>query len=55
LPADHPYWTHPRVVVTPHIAAFSVPATAVASVAANLRGMEVGGAPRYVVDFERGY
>ena len=55
LPADHPYWGHPRVVVTPHVAAFSVPATAVESVAANIRRMEAGEAPLYVVDFARGY
>ncbi len=55
LPPDHLFWGHPRVVVTPHVAAFSVPATAVASVVANLRAMEAGEAPRYVVDFERGY
>ena len=55
LPPDHPYWGHPRVLVTPHIAAFSVPATAVESVVANLRRMEAGEAPLYVVDFERGY
>jgi glyoxylate/hydroxypyruvate reductase A len=55
LPSDHPYWGHPRVVVTPHIAAFSVPATAVESVVANLRRMEAGEVPLYVVDFERGY
>ena len=55
LPADHPYWGHPRVVVTPHVAAFSVPATAIESVAANIRRMEAGEAPLYVVDFARGY
>ncbi len=55
LPQDHPFWSHPRVVVTPHIAAFSVPATAVESVAANIRRMEAGEAPLYVVDFARGY
>ena len=55
LPADHPYWGHPRVVVTPHVAAFSVPDTAVESVAANIRRMEAGEAPLYVVDFARGY
>jgi glyoxylate/hydroxypyruvate reductase A len=42
-------------VVTPHIAAFSVPATAIESVAANIRRMEAGQAPLHVVDFERGY
>ncbi|MDX1576068.1 MAG: glyoxylate/hydroxypyruvate reductase A [Kiloniellales bacterium] len=55
LPPDHPFWSHPRVVVTPHVAAFSVPATAVASVVANIRRMEAGKPPRYVVDFARGY
>lgn len=55
LPPDHPYWDHPRVVVTPHIAAFSVTATAVESVVANIRRMEAGKAPLYVVDFARGY
>jgi glyoxylate/hydroxypyruvate reductase len=55
LPADHPFWGHPRVVLTPHIAAFSVPATAIESVAANIRRIEAGEAPLYVIDFERGY
>jgi glyoxylate/hydroxypyruvate reductase A len=55
LPPEHPFWAHPRVVVTPHIAAFSVPATAIESVAANIRRMEAGDAPLYTVDFERGY
>jgi glyoxylate/hydroxypyruvate reductase A len=55
LPADHPFWGHPRVVVTPHIAAFSVPDTAIESVAANIRRMEAGEEPLHVVDFERGY
>ena len=55
LPPDHPFWSHPRIVVTPHVAAFSVPATAVASVVANLRGIESGESPRFVVDFKRGY
>jgi len=55
LPADHPFWGHPRVVVTPHIAAFSLPDTAIESVAANIRRMEAGEEPLHVVDFERGY
>ena len=55
LPPDHSYWVHPRVVVTPHIAAFSVAATAIESVAANIRRIEAGKTPLYVVDFGRGY
>src|SRR5262249_32663936 len=27
LPADHPFWRHPRVIVTPHIAAMTNPTT----------------------------
>lgn len=55
LPEDHPFWTHPQVLVTPHIAAFSVPATAVESVVENIRRIEAGQTPLYVVDFDRGY
>jgi len=29
LPADHPYWTHPRVRITPHIAAITLDEEAV--------------------------
>ncbi len=55
LPANHPYWIHPRVTVTPHIAAISVPDTAIKSVADNIRRMEAGRPPLNVVDFNRGY
>ncbi len=55
LPPEHPFWAHPRVVVTPHVAAFSVPATAIESVAGNIHRMEAGEAPLYTVDFGRGY
>ena len=55
LPPEHPFWGHPRIVVTPHVAAFSVPATAIESVAANIRRMDAGEDPLHVVDFERGY
>ena len=28
LPDDHPFWDHPKVTVTPHVASLTVPATA---------------------------
>jgi glyoxylate/hydroxypyruvate reductase A len=28
LPADHPFWSHPRITVLPHIAATTDPKTA---------------------------
>ena len=55
LPEDHPVWGQPRLVVTPHIAAFSVAETAVESVVANIRRVEAGEPPLNVVDFARGY
>lgn len=55
LPADSPLWTHPQVVMTPHIASMTMPYTAAKSVADNIARMEQGLAPLNVVDFERGY
>ena len=55
LPDDHPFWGHPKIVVTPHIAAFSVPKTVVELVAGNIERIEKGEPPLYAVDFDRGY
>ncbi len=55
LPEDHLFWGHPKIVVTPHIAAFSVPETAVESVISNIERIEKGEPPLYAVDFDRGY
>lgn len=55
LPPDHPYWAHPRVTVTPHIAATTRPATASAVIAENVRRGEAGEPFLYLVDRDRGY
>ena len=55
IPDNHQFWDHPRVVVTPHIAAFSLPETAVESVVNNIDRIEAGQPPLNAVDFERGY
>ena len=36
-PGDHPFWRHPQVTVTPHVAAATDPATAATVIAANIR------------------
>ncbi len=55
LPEDHPYWTHPRVTVMPHIAAAST-ADAVAESAANgMRAYRAGAPVPSMVDRSRGY
>jgi glyoxylate/hydroxypyruvate reductase A len=55
LPADHPFRRHPRVTVTPHVAAATRPATAAAAIVAQIRRMEGGERPFHVVERSRGY
>jgi glyoxylate/hydroxypyruvate reductase A len=55
LPADHPFWAHPRVTVTPHIAADTRAPSAARIVAENIARVESGEAPLHLVDRTRGY
>jgi len=55
LPPEHPFWAHPKVTVTPHIAASTRPITAAEVVAENIRRGEAGEPFLYLVDRARGY
>jgi glyoxylate/hydroxypyruvate reductase A len=55
LPADHPFWHHPRIVVTPHVAAATHPPTAAPIILDNLRRLEAGLPLLNQVDPARGY
>ena len=55
LPADSPFWTHPKVVLTPHNAADTDPDEISNYVAAQIERFEAGGALENVVDPRRGY
>ena len=55
LPAGHPFWHHPRIVVTPHIAAATHPPTAAPIILDNIRRFEAGGPLLNQVDPARGY
>lgn len=55
LPSDHPFWHHPRVVVTPHVSAVTLVDVSIAQVADKIRRLERGEAVTGVVDRERGY
>ena len=55
LPVDHPFWNHPRIVVTPHVAAFTNPATAAPTILDNIRRFEEGRPLLNRVDPARGY
>jgi phosphoglycerate dehydrogenase-like enzyme len=57
LPADHPLWRTPRVIITPHVAATSAETYArmQALVTENLRRYIAGEPLLSVVDIQRGY
>ena len=55
LPAGHPFWQHPKVTLTPHIAAETDPAGGAAVVIDNLRRFELGEPIPTQVDRARGY
>ncbi len=55
LPTDHPYWAHPKVTVTPHIAADTRPDTSAQIIAENIRRSEAGEPLLYLVDRGAGY
>ncbi|MEL6913766.1 MAG: glyoxylate/hydroxypyruvate reductase A [Pseudomonadota bacterium] len=55
LPRDHPYWAHPRVTVTPHIASTTRPHLAAKRIVENIRLHEAGEPMHDVVDRAAGY
>jgi glyoxylate/hydroxypyruvate reductase A len=55
LPPEHPFWAHPGVTVTPHIASETRPETAAQVVAENIRRGEAGAPFLHLVDRAHGY
>jgi glyoxylate/hydroxypyruvate reductase A len=55
LPPEHPYWSDPKVTVTPHIAAETRVESASEVIAQNIRRFEAGEPPLYLVDRALGY
>ena len=55
LPADHLFWQHPKITVTPHIASETRPTTASQVIATNIDRFEKGKPLLYQVNFEAGY
>lgn len=55
LPPDHPYWAHPRVTVTPHVAAATRPETSARVIAENIVRGQAGLPFLHLVDRARGY
>jgi glyoxylate/hydroxypyruvate reductase A len=55
MPPDDPYWTHPRVTVTPHIASVTRAETASQAIVAQIARHRRGEQFLHVVDRARGY
>lgn len=55
LPAAHPYWRHPKVLITPHASAITLTDESAAQVAEKIRRLERGEPVTGVVDLARGY
>lgn len=55
LPKGHPYYAHPNVTVTPHIASETRPKTASQAIAENMRRSQAGEPLLHTVDRNAGY
>jgi len=55
LPSGHAFWSHPRILMTPHVASVAQPHTAARAVIDNIRRLRAGGDPVGLIDRRRGY
>jgi len=55
LPEDHPFWSHPKVSVTPHIASLTNVETAMEQIIANYRRLLAGKPLLHEVKLNKGY
>jgi len=55
LPESHPFWTHPDIIVTPHVAAPTDASGAVKQIVESLHVLEKGGKPPGLVNRQLGY
>ena len=55
LPADHPFWSHPRITVTPHRSRRQRPDMILPQVVENIRRFRAGEKLLQAVDRSRGY
>ena len=55
LPADHVFWRHPKIRVTPHISAQTRRDESIAQIAGKILALERGEPITGIVDLQRGY
>ena len=55
LPADHPFWAHPQIHITPHSAALTIRSESVAQIAGKMAALQAGRPVAGLVERARGY
>ena len=55
LPAEHPFWVHPKVTVTPHVSTVTHPRMLGPYIRENIARIESGKPPKNVVQQAQGY
>jgi len=55
LPAGHPFWKHPRIFLTPHLAADVDPVTSAVAIRQQIARFEAGQPLEHVAERNRGY
>jgi glyoxylate/hydroxypyruvate reductase A len=55
LPADHPFWQHPKITVTPHTSARTLREESIAQIVGKIQALQRGEPINGVVDPQRGY
>jgi glyoxylate/hydroxypyruvate reductase A len=55
LPAEHPFWRHPKILITSHTASAIEPSIGGTIIAQNLRAFIAGQKSPDIVDLEQGY
>jgi glyoxylate/hydroxypyruvate reductase A len=55
LPEGHPFWSHPKIIVTPHISSITYPRDVAPQIIENYQRTKTGNPLLHVVDVARGY
>jgi glyoxylate/hydroxypyruvate reductase A len=55
LPPTHPFWAHPKIVLTPHTSARTLRSESIAQIAGKIAAMQRGESVAGRVDARRGY
>lgn len=55
LSKNHPFWSHPKIFITPHVASITNPETAILQVVENYKRLRSNNKLLHLVDLKKGY